>query len=137
MASKYVKAGQKVFEFLVPKPKVPKTRLEKAESKYIIQKHKTKMAQKKLDQTNFEIENPKFSKGDYTYDSSKKNRLKTSVKNRNKKSEEMFKASKGRKELKFGGGADKKLSPKQMKIASLAGDKKKIDAPDFAKLRKK
>ena len=29
MASKYVKAGQKVFEFLVPKPKVPKSRLEK------------------------------------------------------------------------------------------------------------
>ena len=47
-------------------------------------------------------------------------------------------ASKGRKKLKFGGGADmgsKKLSPKQMKIASLAGNKKKIDAPDFKKLR--
>ena len=46
----------------------------------------------------------------------------------------------GRKNLKFGGGADmgsKKLSPKQMKIASLAGNKKKIDGPDFAKLRSK
>ena len=29
----------------------------------------------------------------------------------------------------------KKLSPKQMKIASLAGNKKKIDKPDFKKLR--
>ena len=29
----------------------------------------------------------------------------------------------------------KKLSDKQMKIASLAGDKSKIDKPDFAKLR--
>ena len=29
----------------------------------------------------------------------------------------------------------KKLSAKQMKIASLAGNKKKIDGPDFAKLR--
>ena len=40
---------------------------------------------------------------------------------------------------KFGGGADmgsKKLSPKQMKIAKLAGNKKKIDAADFAKLRR-
>ena len=39
---------------------------------------------------------------------------------------------------KFGGGADigsKKLSAKQMKIASLAGNKKKIDKPDFKKLR--
>ena len=47
-------------------------------------------------------------------------------------------ASKGRKQLKFGGGADmgsKKLSPKQMKIAKLAGNKKKIDASDFKKLR--
>ena len=47
-------------------------------------------------------------------------------------------ASKGRKQLKFGGGADmgsKKLSPKQMKIAKLAGNKKKIDKPDFKKLR--
>ena len=42
----------------------------------------------------------------------------------------------GRVERKFGGGADKKLSPKQMKIASLAGDKKKIDGPDFKKLQK-
>ena len=31
----------------------------------------------------------------------------------------------------------KKLSSKQMKIASLAGNKKKIDGPDFAKLRSK
>ena len=42
----------------------------------------------------------------------------------------------GRVERKFGGGADKELSPKQMKIASLAGNKKKIDGPDFKKLQK-
>ena len=42
----------------------------------------------------------------------------------------------GRMGLKFGGGANKELSPKQMKIASLAGDKKKIDGPDFKKLQK-
>ena len=46
-------------------------------------------------------------------------------------------ASKTRIERKFGGGADKQLSSKQMKIASLAGNKKKIDGPDFAKLRSK
>ena len=43
----------------------------------------------------------------------------------------------GRMGLKFGSGSDKKLSPKQMKIAKLAGDPKKIDAPDFKKLRGK
>ena len=34
-------------------------------------------------------------------------------------------------------GSKKQLSAKQMKIASLAGNKKKIDGPDFAKLRSK
>ena len=63
---------------------------------------------------------------------------KDKIMKRNKSSKAMIEASKGRKQLKFGGGADmgsKKLSPKQMKIASLAGNKKKIDAPDFKKLR--
>jgi hypothetical protein len=63
---------------------------------------------------------------------------KDKIMKRNKASQKLFEASKGRKQLKFGGGADmgsKKLSPKQMKIAKLAGNKKKIDAPDFKKLR--
>ena len=56
----------------------------------------------------------------------------------------------GRMGLKFGSGTKRKsniekiketfgpkktLSPKQMKIAKLAGNPKKIDAPDFKKLR--
>ena len=68
-----------------------------------------------------------------------KNMVKTlKTAERNKRSQDMFEAAKGRKNLKFGGGADmgsKKLSPKQMKIAKLAGNKKKIDKPDFKKLR--
>ena len=59
-------------------PNVPKTRLEKAESRLKIQQHKTKMAGAKLDQTNFEIQNPKFSKGKYTYDPDKRNVTKKS-----------------------------------------------------------
>jgi len=46
----------------------------------------------------------------------------------------------GRKNLKFGGGADmgsKKLSPKQMKIAKQAGDPNKIEGVDFKKLQQK
>ena len=59
---------------------------------------------------------------------------------RNKESKKMFKTVESKKDggrmgLKFGGGADKQLSSKQMKIASLAGNKKKIDGPDFKKLR--
>ena len=100
--SRYVSAAKKVFQFLVPKTNVPKTSLDKAKSKLKIQKHKTKMSGAKLDQTTFEIKNPKFSKGKYTFDPDKKNVVKTSVKNRNKKSQEMFEASKGRKELKDG-----------------------------------
>ena len=58
------------------------------------------------------------------------------------------KAKGGRVGLKFGSkksnvqkiqetfGPNKKLSSKQMKIAKLAGNPKKIDAADFAKLRK-
>jgi hypothetical protein len=68
----------------------------------------------------------------------KEYKKKIGIKNRNQGSKEVFDSSKGRKQLKFGGGADmgsKKLSPKQMKIAKLAGNKKKIDAPDFKKLR--
>ena len=36
----------------------------------------------------------------------------------------------------FGPKTEKKLSPKQMKIAKLAGNKNKIDAADLAKLRR-
>ena len=68
-------------------PKVNKTDLEKAKSRLKIQKHKTKMSGAKLDQTTFEIKNPKFSKGDYTFDPGKRN---------------VEKASKKRKELKDG-----------------------------------
>jgi len=58
------------------------------------------------------------------------------------------KAKGGRVGLRFGSkksnvqkiqetfGPKKKLSPKQMKIAKLAGNPKKIDAADFAKLRR-
>ena len=69
----------------------------------------------------------------------------------NKRIAEIYdkKAKGGRVGLKFGGrksnvqkiqetfGVKKKLSPKQMKIAKLAGNPKKIDAQDLAKLRGK
>ena len=57
MASKYFKAGQKVFEYLKPKPKVNKTESDKLKSKLNIAIQKTKGSKAKLKQTLFEIEN--------------------------------------------------------------------------------
>ena len=62
--------------------------------------------------------------------------LKKFRKNSKKNLDSISKIYKGKKDggrmgRKFGGGADKQLSPKQMKIASLAGNKKKIDKADF------
>ena len=66
--------------------------------------------------------------------------LKKFRKNSKKNLDSISKIYKGKKDggrmgLKFGSGSNKKLSAKQMKIASLAGNKKKIDGPDFKKLR--
>jgi len=123
-------------------PKVNTTELEKAKSKLKIQKHKTKMSGAKLGQTNFEIQNPKFSKGDYTFDPGKKNVVKESVKKRNEESKKMFrgaqgKAKGGRVGLKFGS----KKSNVQ-KIQETFGVKKKVDpnkieGVDFKKLQQK
>ena len=56
--SGYVKAaGKKVFEFLKPKPKVNKTKLDKVKSKLAKTIQKTKASGAKLDQTRFEIQN--------------------------------------------------------------------------------
>ena len=57
MASKFFKAGAKVFEYLKPKPKVNKTKLDKKKSELAIAIQKTKGSKAKLKQTLFEIEN--------------------------------------------------------------------------------
>ena len=75
-------------------------------------------------------------------------KLQEKIDKRNKASKKLFKFNKGgRVGLKFGSkksnvqkiqealGPKKKLSAKQMKIAKLAGNPKKIDAQDLAKLR--
>ena len=144
MASKFFKAGAKVFEYLKPKPKVNKTKLDKAKSDLNIAIQKTKGSKAKLKQTLFEIENkmPLTFKKKSGKSESNKEAYKRIQKDNTKVIGRMFKkAIEGKKDggrmgLKFGGGADKELSPKQMKIASLAGDKKKIDGPDFKKLQK-
>ena len=106
------------------KPNVPKTKSEKLKSQIKIATQKSKASQAKLDNTIFRIE-------------------------QQKKRLDEKKAKGGRVGLKFGSKksniqkinetfsskTNKKLSPKQMKIAKLAGNKNKIDAQDLAKLR--
>ena len=173
MVRQYVGAGKKVFEFLKPKPKVNKTKLDTAKSNLAIAIQKGKAANAKLKQTQFEIKNPEFKGKDFTFAKSNKktesnreaykriqgentkvlkNMIDDAFKDKKKKTK-VFKAPEnfnkgGRVGLKFGSkksnvqkiqetfGPKKQLSSKQMKIAKLAGNPKKIDAEDFAKLRR-
>ena len=147
-----ISGGKKAFDTISSvKPNVPKTKLEKATSKLAIATQKAKASSAKLGQTIFESKNKAFKKDDFTFAKSNKKtesnteKAKKAFKKEDKKETktkhyyvpENFNKG-GRVGKKFGGGADmgsKKLSPKQMKIASLAGNKKKIDKPDFKKLR--
>ena len=133
---------------------VPKTDLQKKLRDLKIETQALKGSKAKLDQTLFEMKNKKpFTfKKDKKKSESNKERYKR-VQQENAKAIKKFIAPEdfnkgGRVGLKFGSrksnvqkiqeafGPKKKLSPKQMKIAKLAGNPKKIDAADFAKLRR-
>ena len=107
-------------------PNVPVTKVDKVKRDLRLATQKSKASQAKLDNTIFRIEQ-------------QKKRLKDmQTEKRNEGSKKLFEASKGRKFNKGGRVGLKsgtQLSAKQMKIASLAGNKKKIDKPDFKKLR--
>ena len=118
------------------KPTVNTTELGKKISETTKAVQKAKGSGAKLSQSIFELKNNM----PITFKGSKTKTVSNTTKKRNEESKKMFDKTEGRIKRKFGGGADmgsKKLSAKQMKIASLAGDKKKIDGPDFAKLRSK
>ena len=141
----FVKPGKKIFDTITSVgPKVNKTKLDEAKSKLAKTIQKTKASSAKLDQTRFEIKN----KLPLTFGKSSKKTLSNTekAKLRNDESKKAFKASEGKtkhfyapKNFNKGGRVGLKsgtqLSAKQMKIASLAGNKKKIDGPDFKKLR--
>ena len=141
--SSFVKAGFSFFKNLskggsktLPtidkvKPTVNTTELGKKISEATKAVQKAKGSGAKLSQSIFELKNNM----PITFKGNKTKTLSNTTKKRNEESKKMFDKTKGRIERKFGGGADKQLSSKQMKIASLAGNKKKIDGPDFKKLR--
>jgi|13_taG_2_1085334.scaffolds.fasta_scaffold70159_2 hypothetical protein len=98
MASKYFKAGKKVFEFLKPKPKVNKTKLDEAKSNLAKAIQKGKATSAKLKQTQFEIANPQFKGKDFTFATTNKKTLSNTEKTklRNDESKKAFKASEGK-----------------------------------------
>ena len=111
-----VSGGKKAFEYVKPKPKVNKTRLDKAKSDLNIALQKTKATGAKLKQTTFEIENPKFKGKDFTFaksnkkSESKKERFKRIQKQNTKVFKSMIddafkdKKAKGGRVGKMGGG---------------------------------
>jgi len=160
--SRFVGAGKKLMSFLVPKPNVPQTEIQKKIRDLKISTQKAKAGTAKLDQTIFELKNNK----PFTFAKSKKKsesnteKYKRIQKDNSKVIKSMLdkatekKADGGRIGRRFGGdtmpkrktnvqkiketfGPKKNLSAKQMKIAKLAGNPNKIDGADFKKLRGK
>ena len=138
MGSKYFKA----FEFLVPKPKVNKTKLDTAKSELAKSSQKLKGSTAKLKQTQFEIKNKlpiTFNRTNKKTMSNTERAQKEELRKKEKKQENKTKHFYAPENFNKGGRVGLKsgtqLSAKQMKIASLAGNKKKIDGPDFKKLR--
>ena len=141
----FVKAGKQLFNTIKGVgPKVNKTKIDTAKSELAKSTQKLKGSTAKLKQTQFEIKN----KLPITFNRTNKKTLSNTEKTklRNDESKKAFKASEGKtkhfyapKNFNKGGRVGLKsgtqLSAKQMKIASLAGNKKKIDGPDFKKLR--
>ena len=131
-------AGKKAFDTIKSvKPNVPVTKADKVKRDLRLATQKTKTSQVKLDNTIFRIEQQKKRLEDMQ---------KTKSQTQTRPGKQNL-AKGGRVGLKFGSkksnvqkiqetfGPKKKLSPKQMKIAKLAGDPKRIDEKDLAKLR--
>ena len=118
---KLLHGGSKVLKTINKvDPKVNKTKLDKLKSEFAIARQERKGAEAKLKQTKFEIENPNFAKGKFTFkkDKGKSESNRESYKRIQK---ENTKAKVGRVGLIFGS----KKSNVQ-KIKETFGPKKKV-----------
>ena len=118
---KLLHGGSKVLKTINKvAPKVNKTKLDKLKSEFAIARQERKGAEAKLKQTKFEIENPNFAKGKFTFkkDKGKSESNREAYKRIQK---ENTKAKGGRVGLKFGS----KKSNVQ-KIKETFGPKKKV-----------
>jgi len=150
----FVKPGKKAFKTITSvKPNVGSP----SRSALNKQIQKTKASGAKLKQTLFESKNKAFKGDDFTFGTTNKKTLSNTEKQKLKEglygggSKVTKKATGGRVGRRFGSpkpktnvqkiketfSPKKNLSPKQMKIAKLAGNPNKIDAADFKKLRNK
>ena len=99
------------------KTNVPDTETKKLASRLKVLEQKGKAAKSMLDQTNFEIANPKFAGGKFTFDPGRKNVTKESVKKRNEESKKIFEQAEGKAK---GGRIGYKLgSPKKSKLKKI------------------
>ena len=139
----FVKAGKQLFNTIKGVgPKVNKTKLDTAKTNLAIGKQKLQGSTAKLKQTQFEIKNKlpiTFGKSSKKTMSNTERAQKAEFRKKEKKQENKTKHYYVPENFNKGGRVGLKsgtqLSAKQMKIASLAGNKKKIDGPDFKKLR--
>ena len=118
---KLLHGGSKVLKTINKvDPKVNKTKLDKLKSEFAIARQERKGAEAKLKQTKFEIENPNFAKGKFTFkkDKGKSESNREAYKRIQK---ENTKAKGGRVGLKFGS----RKSTVQ-KIKETFGPKKKV-----------
>ena len=99
------------------KTNVPDTETKKLASRLKVLEQKSKAAKSMLDQTNFEIANPKFAGGKFTFDPGRKNVTKESVKKRNEESKKIFEQAEGKAK---GGRIGYRLgSPKKSKLKKI------------------
>ena len=69
--SRFVGAGKKLMSFITPKVNVPKTKLQKSTRDLNLAIQKNKASKAKLNQTIFEMQNPKFKGKDFTFKGNK------------------------------------------------------------------
>ena len=128
-------SGQRITKL---EPNVPTTRLQKADRNLKLSIQKRKAAEAKLAQTNFEIANPRFSKGDFTSDPAKKNVTKNSKLRENKMGGGMMGRRMG---LKAGSNGSKKgkvpTTAKEKSLAKLAPPRNRITFGDVVAGRTK
>ena len=118
---KLLHGGSKVLKTINKvDPKVNKTKLDKLKSEFAIARQERKGAEAKLKQTKFEIENPNFAKGKFTFkkDKGKSESNREAYKRIQK---ENTKAKGGRVGLKFGS-----RKSNVQKIQETFGPKKKV-----------
>ena len=118
---KLLHGGSKVLKTINKvDPKVNKTKLDKLKSEFAIARQERKGAEAKLKQTKFEIENPNFAKGKFTFKKDK---------GKSESNREAYKRIQKENTKAKGGGVGLKFGSRKsnvQKIKETFGPKKKV-----------